>query len=100
MIVSKLFEIVRPHKAYFGEKDFQQLAIIRELVKQKKLPVEIVGCATVREDSGLAMSSSNMRLTAEERREAAIISKALFMIIKDWKKDSVFDIRKNAIQLI
>ncbi|MDR2087488.1 MAG: pantoate--beta-alanine ligase [Dysgonamonadaceae bacterium] len=77
-VVSRLFEIVAPDKAYFGEKDFQQLAVIRELVKQLNLPVQIVACPIVREKSGLAMSSRNARLTAVQREEAAIISQTLF----------------------
>ena len=77
-VVSKLFDIVQPDKAYFGLKDFQQLAIIKEMVLQLKLPVEIVPCPIVREVSGLAMSSRNELLSAEERKNAAIISKTLF----------------------
>lgn len=77
MVVKRLFEIVQPNNAYFGEKDFQQLAIIRYMVKSEKLPVNIVGCPTLREISGLAMSSRNMRLTEEERVEAAAIYKAM-----------------------
>lgn len=77
-VVSKLFDIVQPGKAYFGLKDFQQLAIIKEMVSQLKLPVEIVPCPIVREESGLAMSSRNELLTAEERKNAAVISKTLF----------------------
>lgn len=72
-VVSKFFDFVGPHKAYFGEKDYQQLAIIREMVKQQELPVEIVGVATVREQSGLAMSSRNQRLSEKQRRHAAEI---------------------------
>src|SRR4030095_6679172 len=60
-IVRLLFETVQPHRAYFGEKDFQHLAVIRRMVQMEKLPVEIVPCPTVREASGLAMSSRNMR---------------------------------------
>lgn len=76
-IVSKLFYAVEPHKAYFGEKDFQQLAIIREMVRQLNLNLEIIGCPIVREDDGLAMSSRNMLLTAEERVRAVNISRIL-----------------------
>ena len=77
-IVSKLFDIVKPDRAYFGEKDFQQLAIIREMVKQMKFPLEIVGCPIVRDADGLALSSRNSRLNDEERKNALNISKTLF----------------------
>lgn len=78
-IVSKLFMIVRPHRAYFGEKDFQQLAIIREMVRQMDFGgLKIVGCPIVREADGLALSSRNARLSAAEREHALNISKTLF----------------------
>jgi pantoate--beta-alanine ligase len=77
IVVRKLFGIIGPQKAYFGEKDFQQLAIIQELVRQYKLPVEIVPCPIVREPDGLAMSSRNERLTAEERKIAPEIYRIL-----------------------
>ena len=77
-IVSKLFEAVKPHRAYFGEKDFQQLAIIREMVRQMQFDLEIVGCPIVREEDGLALSSRNARLSAEEREKALKISQTLF----------------------
>ena len=77
-IVSKLFYAVEPHKAYFGEKDFQQLAIIREMVRRLAFDIEIVGCPIVREEDGLAMSSRNTLLSDDERERALTISSALF----------------------
>ncbi len=77
-VVSKLFMMVEPHCAYFGEKDFQQLAIIREMVKQMNFPIRIVGCPIVREFDGLALSSRNARLSDVQRVQALNISKTLF----------------------
>ncbi len=77
-IVSKLFMIVEPDRAYFGEKDFQQLAIIREMVKQMEFKLQIVGCPIVREEDGMALSSRNARLSPEEREYALNISQTLF----------------------
>lgn len=81
-IVSKLFTLVEPHKAYFGEKDFQQLAIIHLMVRKMGFNVEIVDCKIVREVSGLALSSRNERLTAEQKVQAARISAILFESVK------------------
>ena len=78
-VVEKLFEMVRPNQAYFGEKDFQQLAIIRDLVRQKAFGISIVGCPIVRESYGLAMSSRNERLKPLDRVAAAVIYKTLKM---------------------
>lgn len=77
-VVSKLFDIVHPHRAYFGQKDFQQLAIIRELVRKFNYDIDIVACPILREADGLAMSSRNMLLTPEKRASAPLISKTLF----------------------
>lgn len=88
-IVSKLFYAVEPHKAYFGEKDFQQLAIIREMVRQLALAVEIVGCPIVREQDGLAMSSRNTLLSADERERALTISRTLFESLEYAKNNSL-----------
>jgi pantoate--beta-alanine ligase len=73
IVVRKLFEIIGPDRAYFGEKDFQQLAIIRRLAEMLQLTVEIIPCPTVREPDGLAMSSRNQRLNAEDRQRAPLI---------------------------
>ena len=77
-VVSRLFDIVRPDRAYFGEKDYQQLVIIRELTSRLNLDIEIVSCPLLREEDGLAISSRNQRLTREQRRHAAKISTLLF----------------------
>ena len=76
-IVKRLFEIVKPTNAYFGEKDFQQLQIIKKMVQKTKMPVNVIGCPIYRETYGLAMSSRNERLTEEEKKEAAIIYKTI-----------------------
>ena len=77
VVVEKLFDIVKPDKAYFGEKDFQQLAIIQRMVELEKLPLQIVPCQTIREKDGLAMSSRNERLTKAERKIAPFIAQIL-----------------------
>ena len=76
-VVSKFFNMVNPDTAYFGEKDFQQLAIIREMNRRQLNGIEIVGCETLREPNGLAMSSRNIHLTDHERSKSGIIYKAL-----------------------
>jgi pantoate--beta-alanine ligase len=84
VVVKKLFEILTPHKAYFGEKDFQQLAIIKKMVSMLQMPVDIIPCPIVRETDGLAMSSRNARLTVEERTEATAIYKALSSVKENY----------------
>src|SRR5205823_4014841 len=76
-VVAKLFAITGPCRAYFGEKDFQQLAVVRRLVADLSMPIDVVGCDTVREPDGLAMSSRNVRLAPEQRRAATVLHRAL-----------------------
>lgn len=78
-VVSKLFNIVTPDRAYFGQKDAQQLCVIKKMVKDLNFDIEIVGCPIIREEDGLAKSSRNTYLSAEERKAALCISRALFM---------------------
>jgi pantoate--beta-alanine ligase len=99
-IVSKFFEIIKPDKAYFGEKDFQQLFIIRELVKEKNYTVKIIGCTTLRESNGVAMSSRNMRLTDEERKEAGKIFYALSFIRDNRSSMTVEEAKQKAKSII
>lgn len=100
VVVKKLLEIIQPQKAYFGEKDYQQLLIVKQLVKQTGLPVDIVPCPIVREADGLAMSSRNMRLNEQQRSVAPIIFQTLnkaasfkesksILEIKQWVKDQI-----------
>ncbi len=105
IVVNKLFKIAMPHKAYFGEKDFQQLAIIKKMTKNLKHNIDIVSCATVREKDGLAMSSRNTRLSIQERKVAPFIYKILKEAknrvakfspyeIKNWAENQ-FELNKN-----
>lgn len=77
-VVSKLFAMVAPHRAYFGEKDFQQIAVIRAMAAQLQFDIDIVACPIVREEDGLALSSRNTRLTVNQRRNAPQIADTLF----------------------
>jgi len=91
-IVKRLFEIVTPTNAYFGEKDFQQLQIVKKMVAKNKLDVNIIGCTIFREPSGLAMSSRNERLTNQERLDAALIFKTLNLAKEKFKTNSATDV--------
>ncbi len=78
-VVNKLFNIIQPNKAYFGQKDAQQLSVIRRMVKDLNMPIEIVGCPIIREADGLAKSSRNKYLNTDERKAALVLSKTIFM---------------------
>ncbi len=93
-VVSRLFDVVKPNKAFFGEKDFQQLAIICEMVRRMNIPVEIVPCPIVRENDGLAMSSRNMLLSPDQRKNAVHISATLFEAVNKSKELTVQELCK------
>ena len=99
-IVSKLFSYVEPDKAYFGEKAFQQIAVVKAMVKDLNIPVEICPCKIVREDDGLALSSRNALLTAEERTLAVNISKTLFASVDYAKEHTLEETKKFVIDTI
>ncbi|MDR3236130.1 MAG: pantoate--beta-alanine ligase [Prevotellaceae bacterium] len=99
-VVSRLFDIVQPDMAFFGEKDYQQLVIIKQLVKQMDLPVEIESCPIVRESDGLAMSSRNRLLTTEQRAHAPLIARTLFEAGDKIKKMSINTLKEWVAQTI
>lgn len=99
-VVSRLFDIVQPNKAYFGEKDYQQLAIIREMVRQFNYPIEIVGCPIIREADGMALSSRNTLLSANERQIAVRISQTLAKSQSLLKEKSVKELQQWVIDEI
>lgn len=93
-IVKRLFEIIKPTHAYFGEKDFQQLQIVKKLVHKNNIPVKVIGCPIHREANGLAMSSRNERLSPIERKESALIFKTLSKAKKLFGMKSAKEISK------
>lgn len=99
-IVHKLFDSVTPHTAYFGKKDYQQLAIIRALTGRMQLPVQIIACETVREPDGLAMSSRNVRLTSSCRSHAPVIYSTLCMVREKAGTCPVSELENSAIRQI
>ena len=94
-VVEKLFTLFKPDKAYFGEKDFQQLQIVKLLVKQKNIKTKIIGCPILRRNNGLAMSSRNKLLNNEEVNKASFIFKQLQLAKSLWKKKSANEIIKK-----
>jgi pantoate--beta-alanine ligase len=100
IVVKRLFDMVNPDRAYFGKKDYQQLAVIRHMVNELNLPVEIIPCETVREPDGLAMSSRNLRLTGEQRERANEIYKVLLWVRETITTYPVDEIEEEAIKKI
>lgn len=94
-IVKKFFEIIQPNKAYFGEKDFQQLQIIKKMVEKNHLPVEIIACPIYREKDGLAMSSRNTQLSTKNRKAAPLIYQTLVKSKNLFLKMNINDIKKS-----
>jgi len=97
-VLKRLFQLLKPQNAYFGEKDYQQLAVVKRLVKLTGQPVEIIGCETYREDNGLAKSSRNTLLTEEEKTEAGIIYDQLQNVKTYLGVKSIADIKKMVNQ--
>ncbi len=100
VVVKLLFDILEPHKAYFGLKDYQQLAIVKKMVEIEGLDVEIIPCEIIRESDGLAMSSRNRRLTEKERLVATAIFQNLKMLRSDFSKLKIEDLKLRAIDNI
>lgn len=92
-IVNKLFVAVKPQNAYFGQKDYQQLSIVRSFIEKHAIPIKIIACPIVREDDGLAMSSRNRLLNADERSRAVLISKTLFRVQNMWAGEPIASIK-------
>jgi pantoate--beta-alanine ligase len=100
IVVHRLFDLVKPDRAYFGMKDFQQIAIIREMVRQCNINIEIIPCPIVREDDGLALSSRNTRLNEEQRRQAVQISQTLFKAVDLVDEKSVDEVKEFVISTV
>jgi pantoate--beta-alanine ligase len=97
-IVKRLFEIVKPTNSYFGEKDFQQLQIVKKMVEKAKMSVNVIGCPIFREANGLAMSSRNERLSTVERKEAAIIYQTMSQAKNLFKTKSAAAVTKYVVK--
>lgn len=103
LIVLKLFHLVEPNKAYFGKKDYQQYLIIKQMVKDLDLDISIIGCPLIREESGLAMSSRNARLSEKGKEDALLIYRALQLAKQEFEKgernsDTLKEIIKDVIE--
>jgi pantoate--beta-alanine ligase len=99
-VVAKLFNIVQPDMAFFGQKDYQQFLVINKMVQQLQMPVTMVMCPIVREDDGLAMSSRNVRLSAEEREHALVLSRSLRLVREQLPYHTYAELKQLAADLI
>lgn len=96
-VVSRLFDIVKPHKVYFGQKDFQQLAILSYMTKKLGYGIDVIGCPTIREENGLAMSSRNVRLSEKDKNIAQVIYRTLVGLKDDLQKIDFLEARDKAL---
>lgn len=99
-IVKKLFDAVEPDLAFFGQKDFQQVLMIQNMVKHLDMSVEIISCPIIREDDGLAMSSRNIHLSAEDRKNALVLSRALQYVLDHFDQYGTEELEKKAADMI
>ena len=99
-IVKKLFDAVSPDVALFGQKDFQQVLMIKNMVAHFNMPVELISCPIIREDDGLAMSSRNIHLSPEDRQHSLILSSALAYIKDNFEKEPISQLLSNAKEMI
>lgn len=99
-VVYKLFSIVKPDVAFFGQKDYQQFLVISKMVELLNMPVKLVMCPILRENDGLAMSSRNIHLTAEDRQHALILSKTLNWVKENFNTDNIPELKKQAELMI
>lgn len=99
-VVYKLFDIVKPHVAFFGQKDYQQVKVIARMVQLLNIPVKLVMCPILRDADGLAMSSRNVHLSATERQQALILSKALFWLKDNFDSNNILQLQGYAADII
>jgi pantoate--beta-alanine ligase len=99
-VVFKLFDIVKPDAAFFGQKDYQQVKVIARMVQLLHMPVKLVMCPILRDADGLAMSSRNIHLSATERQQALILSKALFWLKDNFNSNSILQLQEQAADMI
>jgi len=99
-VVYKLFNIVKPDTSFFGQKDYQQFSIISKMVSMLNMPVKLVMCPIIREPDGLAMSSRNIHLTADDRRHALVLSKTLNWVKSQFNGSNIPELKKKAEQMI